>query len=180
VIETSPPAGASVERGTTVTVRLSRGPEPAAVPDVTGETEENARSELEGAGLQVEVEREESEEAEPGVVLAQDPAGGTEVEPGTTVTVTVSEAPPPTEVPDVLGLAEADARGQLQAAGFTVRVREEETTTEAEDGLVIDQSPAGGETREEGTRVTVAIGAFTPEEPAPEEETPTPSPTVEP
>jgi beta-lactam-binding protein with PASTA domain len=181
VIEASPPAGTSLERGSTVTLTVSRGVEQVAVPDVTGESEANARSEIEGAGLRVgEITGEVSEEAEPGTVVDQDPAGGTEVDEGSAVDLVVTEAPPEVEVPDVLEQSEADARAALEDAGFTVRVREEETPVESEDGVVIDQSPSGGEQRPEGSRVTLIVGSFTPEATPTPTPSPTPSPTVVP
>ena len=76
VVGTSPPAGTTLERGSQVTLNVSRGPEQVEVPDVTGQSEENARSALEGAGLRVgKVTREESDEA-PGTVIEQSPAAG--------------------------------------------------------------------------------------------------------
>jgi beta-lactam-binding protein with PASTA domain len=176
VIEATPPQGTALERGSTVTLHVSRGPEQVEVPDVTGESQENARSALEGAGLRVgEVTEEESQEAEPGTVLDQDPAGGARVDDGSAVDLTVAKEPEPVAVPDVLDTTEAEARAALEDAGFEVRVREEPVTTEADDGLVIDQNPPDGEQRPPGSRVTIVVGTFTPEAtPTP---TPTPSPT---
>jgi beta-lactam-binding protein with PASTA domain len=175
VIEASPPEGTTLERGSTVTLRVSRGPQQVAVPDVTGETEGNARSELEGAGLRVgEVTEEESQEAEPGTVLDQDPGSGERVAEGSAVNLTVATEPEPVDVPDVIDRTQADARTQLRDAGFEVRVREEEVSDEGEDGVVIDQNPGAGEQRQPGSRVTIVVGAFSPEA------TPTPTPTATP
>jgi eukaryotic-like serine/threonine-protein kinase len=175
VIETAPPEGTSAERGSTVTLRVSRGPQRVAVPDVTGESEENARSALEAAGLTVETNQQESEDQEPGTVLAQDPAAGERVQRGSSVTITVAQAPPPVEIPDVIGDQGDAAQATLDDAGFDVRVREQDTDSAEEDGVVIDQNPAGGEEREAGSRVTIVVGRFV--EPTP---TPTPTPTATP
>ena len=91
VIGTSPPAGTTLERGSEVTLQVSRGPEQVEVPDVTGDSEDNARSALEGAGLRVgKITREESDEA-PGTVIEQSPAAGEEVDKGDAVDLTVAQ-----------------------------------------------------------------------------------------
>ena len=92
VVGTSPPAGTTLERGSEVTLQVSRGPEQVEVPDVTGDSEDNARSALEGAGLRVgKITREESDEA-PGTVIEQSPAAGEEVDKGDAVDLTVAQA----------------------------------------------------------------------------------------
>ena len=59
----------------TVTLRVSKGPEQVEVPDVAGETEDNARSAIEGAGLRVGKVTEEESEEEPGTVHRPEPGG---------------------------------------------------------------------------------------------------------
>jgi serine/threonine-protein kinase len=175
VIDSTPPQGTTIERGTTVTLRVSRGPEQVEVPDVTGDTEANARSALEGAGLRVgEINEEESQEAEAGTVLEQSPGPGERVDEGAAVDLTVASEPEPVPVPDVLDQTEAAARAALENAGFEVRVREETTTVEDEDGVVLDQNPPGDEERPAGSRVTIVVGAFEESDATP---TATPSPT---
>jgi serine/threonine-protein kinase len=170
VVETSPPAGTTIERGSTVTLQVSRGPEQVAVPDVTGESEENARSALEGAGLRVgEVTEEESGE-EPGTVIEQSPAAGEQVDRNSAVDLVIAA---PTPVPDVVDLTEEEAQVELEDAGFEVRVREQDVTDPAQDGLVIEQNPAADEERPQGSRVTIVVGRVA-------EATPTPSPTAVP
>jgi eukaryotic-like serine/threonine-protein kinase len=175
VIEASPPGGTSIEVGSTVTLRVSRGPQAVAVPDVTGQSEDDARSALEGAGLTVASNDQESEDVEPGTVLAQDPAAGERVQPGSTVTITVATEPPPVEIPDVIGEQSDAAEAALDDAGFEVRVRRQDTDSEEDDGVVIDQNPSGGEERPEGTRVTIVVGRFVEPEPT---ATPSPTPTA--
>jgi len=170
VVETSPPEGTTIERGSTVTLQVSRGPEQVEVPDVSGASEGNARSELEGAGLRAgEVTEEESAE-EPGTVIEQSPAAGERVDRGSAVDLTVAA---PTAVPDVVDLTEEEARAELEDAGFEVRVVEEDVTDPEQDGIVIEQNPPADEERRQGSRVTIVVGRVA-------EATPTPSPTTEP
>jgi eukaryotic-like serine/threonine-protein kinase len=168
VIATEPPAGTVIERGTTVTLLVSRGPERVTVPDLTGETEDDARSTLEGLGLRVgDVTREESSEA-PGTVLEQSPAADEEVDKGSAVDLTVAQA---TAIPDVVDLTEEEAQTELEDAGFEVGVRDQEITDPAQEGVVLEQSPAAGEERRQGSRVTIVVGRVA-------AATPTPTPTT--
>jgi eukaryotic-like serine/threonine-protein kinase len=102
VIGQSPGAGQTARKGSTVTLQVSKGPQTTAVPDVTNQDVDQATSSLEGAGFKVKVVREDTDDPLlDNVVILQEPAGGEEVEPGTTVTLTVGRfkeaAPPPAE-----------------------------------------------------------------------------------
>jgi eukaryotic-like serine/threonine-protein kinase len=155
VIGTTPPGGTTIEVGSTVILDVSRGREQVEVPDVVGRSENNARSAIEGAGLRVgEVTEEASGEA-PGTVIEQTPASGEEVARGEAVDLVIAQAVP---VPDVVDSTEEEATATLEEAGFEVRVREQAVTDEAEDGVVLDQSPAPDEERRQGSRVTIVVG----------------------
>jgi serine/threonine-protein kinase len=172
VIDTAPPQGSLIERGSPVTLRVSSGPEQVEVPDVVGETEENARSAIESAGLRVgKVTEQESVDEDPGTVLEQSPANGDTVAKGSAVKLTVAKAPPDVTVPDVVDETEEEARRLLEEAGFEVRVREETVTDSNDDGLVLEQSPDALEERPKGSRVRIVVGRLG-------TETPTPSPTA--
>ena len=94
VIRTDPPAGSVLQVGETVTMIVSAGPEQVIVPSVVEKTEETARAELETAGFNVEVVEETLVPGDPddGRVISQDPAGGTRVDRGSTVTITVGRS----------------------------------------------------------------------------------------
>ena len=170
VVGTSPPAGTTLERGSEVTLLVSRGPEQVEVPDVTGDSEDNARSALEGAGLRVgNITREESGEAA-GTVIEQSPAAGEQLDKGEAVDLTVAK---PTAIPDVVDMTEDEARTALEDAGFEVRVRDQAVTDATQDGIVLEQSPAAEEERRQGSTVTIVVGRIA-------EATPTPSPTTVP
>jgi serine/threonine-protein kinase len=170
VVDTSPAAGTLVERGATVTMRISKGAERVEVPDVTGETQDNARSTIEGAGLRVGKVTEEESGEEPGTVLAQSPAGGKRVAKSSAVDLTVAKG---VEIPDVVDETQEDATQTLEDAGFEVRVRQRTVTTDDDVGIVLEQRPADGEERAQGSPVTIIVGQLgTP--------TPTPTPTATP
>jgi serine/threonine-protein kinase len=94
VTELNPPSGRSVEEGSEVTVEVSRG-NVREVPDVVGESQEDAVEELRDAGYDVSIRKgAEVPEAEAGRVTSQNPPGGRSLARGATVTITVSQAAP--------------------------------------------------------------------------------------
>ena len=176
VITTQPGPGSVVERGTEVTLQVSRGPQQVEVPDVVGRSEDDARSALEDAGLDVgDVSEQETGDEEPGTVLEQSPGAGEQVDLGASVDLVVATAPPDVPVPVVLNRAEDEAIAAIEGAGFEVRVRDRPVTTPDEEGVVLDQAPDAGEERPEGSTVRIAVGRL--ESPT---ATPTPTPTVGP
>jgi serine/threonine-protein kinase len=176
VVETSPSQGSLIERGSDVTLRVSTGPEQVQVPDVVGETEDNARSAIESAGLRVgKVTDKETVDEDPGTVLEQSPAKGKSVAKGSAVKLTVAKAPPDVTVPDVVDETGDNARQMLEDAGFEVRVREQTVTDATQDGVVLEQSPDALEQRPKGSRVRIVVGRL-----GTATATPTPSATATP
>jgi beta-lactam-binding protein with PASTA domain/predicted Ser/Thr protein kinase len=174
VVDTSPVAGTLVERGTSVTMRVSKGAERVEVPDVTGETSDDARTAIQGAGLRVGKITEEESEEDPGTVLGQSPAAGKRVAKNSAVDLTVAKG---VEIPDVLDDTQDDATQALEDAGFKVRVRMRTVTTDDDVGIVLEQRPDAGEERAKGTEVTIIVGQLATSTPTP---TATPTPTVGP
>jgi beta-lactam-binding protein with PASTA domain len=168
VISSSPTSGTTVDRGTTVTLQVSKGKEKVAVPDVTGETQDNARSAIEGAGLRVGKVTQEASAEDAGTVIDQSPDTGTSVAKGTAVDLTVAKG---VKVPDVTDDKQADAQAALEEAGFQVRVRQQTVTDTTQVGIVLDQTPAADDERPKGSRVTIVVGVAA---------TATPSPTASP
>jgi beta-lactam-binding protein with PASTA domain/predicted Ser/Thr protein kinase len=96
VIEQSPAAGTFSPKGSTITLTVSKGPHTTGVPNVEGEDEQTARSQLESSGFKVHVVFEDTTDAGlDGFVTSQDPAGGTQAKPKSVVTITVGRYQPP-------------------------------------------------------------------------------------
>jgi serine/threonine-protein kinase len=170
VVATLPDAGAQIDKGSVVTVYVSTGPKKLKVPAVTGQSQESATAELVAVGFEVDVKEKESEDADPGTVISQDPDAGSELQKGEQVTITVAVQPKEVDVPNVIGRSEGTATSALTAKGLTVVVQEESVTTAGRDGIVIAQDPAAGTRIKRGGRVTITVGTFeppTPENPPP-------------
>jgi serine/threonine-protein kinase len=91
----------------------------------------------------------------------------------------VAKEPKQVEVPDVLGSEVNDAVDALEEAGFRVRQREEAVQTPDEDSIVSEQDPPAGQKHDRGSRVTITVGRFEPENLDPDPDataTPTPTP----
>jgi len=161
VIETRPASGEQRDKGSTVVVVVSSGKQRVAVPGVVGESEDDARSALLNAGFQVATKDQESEDQDPGTVLAQDPAGGATLPKGGKVTLTVAKEPAPVDVPDVTGQGRNAATHALQKAGFKVDVVEQPTDNLDEDAHVLAQDPADGQAKK-GSTVQISVGKFDP------------------
>ncbi|MFJ6521404.1 Stk1 family PASTA domain-containing Ser/Thr kinase [Streptomyces filamentosus] len=154
VIGSDPEPGTERSPDSTVALVVSKGA-PVDVPDVTGETVEDATASLQEAGLKVTVapERVHSPE-DAGAVAAQSLAEGSRAAKGDTITLTVSRGPRPVEVPDVVGMTTDEAREELENAGFEVKVEKSFPFLGDE---VTGQSVEGGETAPEGSTVAITI-----------------------
>jgi beta-lactam-binding protein with PASTA domain/predicted Ser/Thr protein kinase len=157
----APAAGTTVVEGTQVRINVSRGPKPVSVPNVIGLPYDQAAAELQGAGFRVSRIDVESELAA-GIVVDQDPNGGTESSRGSTITLSVSKGPTTTAIPDVTSQDVAIAQTTLEAAGFRTRVVLENVDDPTQDGIVISQDPAGGTQAKPNTLVTLFVGRYVP------------------
>ena len=91
VCRQSPNAGTSAKAGDTITYYLSSGPNEVEVPNVSGYSENNAKSALKSAGFtNVSVVYENSDTVTSGLVVRTDPSAGTKTAANQTITVTVS------------------------------------------------------------------------------------------
>ncbi|WP_279328771.1 Stk1 family PASTA domain-containing Ser/Thr kinase [Streptomyces sp. OS603R] len=155
VISTEPGKGTEVRAGTAVKLTVSKG-SPVDVPDLTGDAPEDARAELEEAGLKVEIaDGRIHSEHDAGKVARQTPGTGGEAAEGDTVTLTLSKGPEMVEVPDVVGDSVDEARDKLEGAGFGVK--EDRGLLGLFGDTVKDQSVDGGQTAPKGSTITLRI-----------------------
>ncbi len=170
VVSQNPAGGTEAEPG--LTVRIDVIPAAATpgeafdladpetvVPDVVGRSRALAANTLDSTGYVMSVTEVYSDEFPPGKVMAQRPAAGTALAEGSTVAVTVSlgsRAPRQVEVPQTLGLTEAQAISRLRTAGFVAKPTYQPRTDRL--GIVYDQAPYAGERIDEGSDVIILVG----------------------
>jgi serine/threonine-protein kinase len=94
VISQNPSAGTTVDKGSRVTLLVSKGPEKVLVPNVVGQARADATATLRGVGFKVTVVKQESATATPGNVVRQSPPGDSKALKGSVVTIYVAKAPP--------------------------------------------------------------------------------------
>jgi beta-lactam-binding protein with PASTA domain len=152
--------GTVVVEETKVRINVSKGPKPVVVPNVVGIPYDEAATELQRAGFGV-VRVDVDSDRTSGTVVDQSPDGGSESSKGSTVTLSVSQGPSTTAVPDVTTQDFAIAQATLEAAGFRWRVVYEDTTEPSFDGIVISQDPIGGSQAKPDSLVTLFVGRFT-------------------
>jgi eukaryotic-like serine/threonine-protein kinase len=169
VIHSDPAAGTSLTRGSTVLLTVSAGPRLARVPVVVGYQVATAEQQIRAAGLEPSVS-EVADAAPEGQVIRQTPTAGSRVEPGSTVTIVVSEGEETASVPNVIGKLRPDAVTALREAGLDPTVSEQETEVPSKVGKVTDQFPPPGAEVEPGAGVTIVVGKAPPVEAPVEQE----------
>ncbi len=163
VIETDPAGGETARRGSTVTMVVSTGVKQVKVPALVGMTLNAARQQLSAVGLDLSSSEEPSDRPS-GEVLTQDPDAGSTVDPGSTVTLTVSSGPEDqsVSVPNVVGSTRSEAVATLRAAGLVPSVEQTATSIQPQDGRVIDQSPPGNSSADPGSTVVITVATYDP------------------
>jgi serine/threonine-protein kinase len=161
VLRQNPEAGKEVDAGTTVTLTVAAGSNTVKVPDlgVGIMMQDTAVSLLNNMDLVAKAQAIDST-LPGGTVVDQNPKGGTEVEPGSSVTIYISNAPVvnTVKVPAVaaLGLTEAQAKARLAQYGLKAKVVDQETP-DFKPGLCIYQDPAAGVEVKIGSTVQIWI-----------------------
>ncbi|RLB79228.1 MAG: hypothetical protein DRH17_14110, partial [Deltaproteobacteria bacterium] len=131
---------------------------PAIVPDVTGQAQATAESNIVAANLVVgTVTTSYSFVVPAGDVISQNPTGGASVPPGTSVDIEVSLGVEMVTVPDVVGLAQATAESDIVAVGLVVGTVTTSYSETVPAGDVISQNPAGGASVEIASSVDIEV-----------------------
>jgi len=128
------------------------------VPGVVGLDVAQARANLEDFRLEASVEKTR-DDAPAGEVISQKPDGGSRVERGTTVALTVSRGPAPVTVPELVGLSLEDAEAALEDEGLVLGESTDEPSDEFDEGIITDQSPDPGDEVEDGSPVDVTVSS---------------------
>ncbi len=138
---------------------LSSEGETVEVPSVVGLELEEARTELEELGFEVETEFVENEEVPENQVISQDPEDGTQAEEGSAVTLTVSEGVGTIPLPDVSELPADEARDELENAGFSNIEARDEFSDEVDEGNVVRTEPRAGDQVEPDATIVMFVSS---------------------
>ena len=162
VVEQDPAGNAEVERGTPVDLTIVAAPDQVAIPSLEGSSLEEAQANLTGLGLVPAGPQEEpSDTIDAGLVTRTDPASGTDVDPGSQVTIFVSAGPDQVPVPEVRCQSFGSAQNELDKAGLSSVISSETVPINPACPLgnkVAAQDPVPGTQVDPGTTVTLFQG----------------------
>jgi serine/threonine-protein kinase len=155
VIDQSPgPGQDEAPFGSRVDLVLSKGPFPVNVPKVTRMTQEDATATLADAGFEVAVDEDFSDQVPRGEVISQEPARGTDLQPGNTVTIVVSLGPQEFALPNLKGMSRSAAEARLLELGLVPRILE---IPGGDGSHVVTQLPVAGTMVRAGDSVTIYV-----------------------
>ncbi|HEY1656547.1 MAG TPA: Stk1 family PASTA domain-containing Ser/Thr kinase [Candidatus Tumulicola sp.] len=165
----NPPAGQATQKGAPIYAVVStgvqsvpaqpqNGPPAVTVPPVAGRAYQDAVDAVTGAGFRAAVQFQIVAGGN-GTVATQDPAPGSQLPPGSTVTLTLSV---PGEVPDTEGMAVDKARATLAADGYAVG-RTQYTTAVGAGGRVVGTDPTAGTPVKPGSAVGLIVNGNPPQ-----------------
>ena len=154
IVAQDPAAGETWQENADIYVDVSDGKE---VPDITGQSRNEAKQSLEGAGFKVDEETETSSAVGEGYVIRQDPQGGTRerAEAGSTLTITVSEGPQAVTVPDLYNLTPEGANSVLVEAGLKLGNQTQQASSAVTVGSIISQTPPAQSSAKPGSSVDI-------------------------
>jgi beta-lactam-binding protein with PASTA domain len=155
VTDQDPQAGSSEETGTQVTITVGTGPSTVEVPNLYGNTTDQAAEILADVDLELGEQTEgPSDDVTEGQIIEQQPAAGGDVEPGSEVSVTVSSGPELSTVPNVVGQSAEEAQAELWNAYFDSSVVT--VPSNKPEGTVVSTDPAAG-TQADWRAITVTV-----------------------
>ncbi|MFF2021844.1 Stk1 family PASTA domain-containing Ser/Thr kinase [Streptomyces sp. NPDC058171] len=166
VLEQDPTSGKEVEKGTKITLTVAKAKERVAVPDLTGQTCDAAKQQLQDSDLVGTCTEVETTSGEPGQVFSQSPTANTPAAPGSTVTLQIAKAPPEEEeeeeepqqvqVPNLTGKTLGEAKQELANAKLQVG---QIGGAQDDSAIVVFTNPPAGSPVDEGTQVQIQTAA---------------------
>lgn len=160
VLRQTPAAGMTVKKGKTVSLTVNGEAEQVVVEDVKGYKQQDAYDALKALNLSPKIQAVADDDTAVGYVVKTDPAAGSTVSTGTTVTIYVSSGPSKESavIPNIVGYQYSAAKEELEAAGFVVTA-EYDDESDKDENTVLSVSPNEGEKAKTGSVVTVTVSS---------------------
>lgn len=160
VLHQTPAAGMTVKKGKTVSLTVNGEAEQVVVEDVKGYKQQDAYDALKALNLSPKIQAVADDDTAVGYVVKTDPAAGSTVSTGTTVTIYVSSGPSTESavIPNIVGYQYSTAKEELEAAGFVVTA-EYDDESDKDENTVLSVSPNEGEKAKKGSVVTVTVSS---------------------
>jgi beta-lactam-binding protein with PASTA domain len=155
VIDTDPPHGSEVDKGSQVTIIVSKGPKSVTLPNLRGKTASQATQTIVGLGLPVPTQTPITSKLPVGQVVRTDPKAGV-IPPDTVVTLFVSTGN--VKVPNVVGMTCDGAKQALATSSLQGSCTNTPSDT-VPAGQVISQSPTAGSQAPQGSTVSLQVSS---------------------
>ena len=155
VIDSNPPSGEKVKRGSVVVIRVSKGIEQVALTSYIGKSSDQALNELQDAGFAVTSTYAFSETRLAGEVVSQKPAGGATADKGSAVALVISKGTQYAYIPNLFSIEEAKAVQALKDLELKVVVKK---IGKKAVKKVTNISPKVGSKVKRGSTVTITVG----------------------
>ena len=152
------PGGGKAEKGSTISVVVV-GTRVTDVPGVVGKGRDEAEQTLKNAGFEVAAQERESSFDDEGLVIDQNPKGGTSTAVDSQVAITVGTGPQAVEVPDLYGNTPDQAAAILDGVGLELGEQTEAPSNEVAEGQIFEQQPAAGADIQPGSEVNVTVSS---------------------
>ena len=155
VIDSNPPSGEKVKRGSVVVIRVSKGIEQIALASYIGKSSDQALNELQDAGFAVTSTYAFSETRLAGEVISQKPAGGATADKGSAIALVISKGTQYAYIPNLFSIEEAKAIQALKDLELKVVVKK---IGKKAVKKVTNISPKVGSKVKRGSTVTITVG----------------------
>ena len=155
VIDSNPPSGEKVKRGSVIVIRVSKGIEQIALASYIGKSSDQALNELQDAGFAVTSTYAFSETRLAGEVISQKPAGGATADKGSAIALVISKGTQYAYIPNLFSIEEAKAVQALKDLELKVVVKK---IGKKAVKKVTNISPKVGSKVKRGSTVTITVG----------------------
>ncbi|MGW2565604.1 Stk1 family PASTA domain-containing Ser/Thr kinase [Streptomyces sp. NPDC001537] len=154
VLSQDPKGGAEKEKGTTITLTVAKAAETVPVPNVAGQSCDQAKSALQAVGLNGQcVNAPTTDDNQVNKVISTNPGIGTQVKKNTAVQISIGQKQNnQVQVPNIQGHKLKDVKNALQQAGLQVG---NINGSQDDNAIVIGSDPTPGSTVDQGTPVNL-------------------------
>lgn len=159
VAQQSIEAGTKHNKGSAITVNLSKGSKAGTIPNLIGKKYDDAEKILKKNGYKLGIVKEITSKEPAGTILKQDPEGGVESDKGAKVNVTVSDGKGKEKatVPTLTGKTLEQAKSAITSAGFEVGNISYNNSDIYGSGYIMYQQYSAGSSLEKGTAIDIEV-----------------------
>ncbi|WP_329051906.1 Stk1 family PASTA domain-containing Ser/Thr kinase [Streptomyces violaceus] len=158
VLEQDPALGQEVEKGSTITLTIAKAEEKSTVPDVLGQSCDQAKAQMTANNLVgncTEVDTQDDNQV--GKVIATTPQSGSSVDRDSSVNIQIGKKEQQkARVPQVVGQTVGQAKQTLAQAGFT-NIQFANGSDQSDTALVAGQDPQGNQEVDDPANTTVTL-----------------------